>query len=187
VSGLGPNTTQKAFILRMVRMAIRGKSLEIRPITQGDLSAVLDVYRQCEDFLALGPEPTASMEMVLKDVEVSQREGGVFCGIFTTDGKMIGVVDYVPRNFEGKLHIAFFSLLMIAVSFRKQGIGKAIVQLIENEIKKDAQVTAILSAVQVNNPQAVKFWQKNGYCIVGGPEFQTDKTTTYRLRKDCSQ
>lgn len=174
----------KAFILRMV---IRDNSLEIRPITQCDLNAVLNVYRQCEDFLALGPEPTASMEMVLKDVEVSQREGGVFCGIFTADGKMIGVVDYVPRNFEGKPNIAFFSLLMIAVSFRKQGIGKAIVQLIENEIKKDAQITAILSAVQVNNPQALRFWQKNGYCIVDGPEFQPDQTTTYRLQKDCNQ
>jgi ribosomal protein S18 acetylase RimI-like enzyme len=184
---LGGASVGKTFILRMVRMVIRDNSLEIRPVTPGDLNAVLNVYRQCEDFLALGPEPTASMEMVLKDIEVSQRAGGVFCGIFSADGKMIGVVDYVPKNFEGEPHIAFFFLLMIAVSFRKQGIGKAIVQLIENEIRKDARVTAILSAVQVNNPQAVKFWQKNGYCIVGGSEFQPDQTTTYRLRKDCNQ
>jgi len=168
-------------------MIIRDNSLEIRTITQDDLDAVLDVYQQCEDFLALGPESTASMEMVLKDIEISRREGGVFCGVYTADGKMIGVVDYVPSNFEGDSHIAFLSLLMIAISFRKQGIGKAVVEAIENEIRKDAQVMAILSGVQVNNPQAVQFWQKNGYRIVSGPELLPDQTTAFRLRKDCNQ
>ena len=57
-------------------------------------------------------------------------------------------------------------------------------ELIENKVRKDAQVTAILSAVQVNNPEGLRFWQKNGYRIVGEPELQTDQTTTLRLRKD---
>ncbi|MCX6832702.1 MAG: GNAT family N-acetyltransferase [candidate division Zixibacteria bacterium] len=168
-------------------MLIRDKSFEIRAITQDHLDAVLDVYRQCEDFLALGPEPTASMEMVLKDIETSRRESGVFCGIYNAGGRMIGVVDYVQRSFEGDPHVAFLSLLLIAIPFRKKGIGKAIVGLIENEITKDGRVTAILTAVQVNNPQAVQFWQKIGYRIVSGPELQPDQTTTFRLRKDCNQ
>jgi ribosomal protein S18 acetylase RimI-like enzyme len=125
------------------------------------------------------------MAMVLKDIEISQSEGGVFCGVYAADGRMIGVVDFVPSNFEGNPHTAFISLLMIAASFRKQGIGTTVVELIENEIRKDAQVTAILSAVQVNNPQALQFWQKNGYRIVGGPELQPDQTITFRLQKDC--
>jgi ribosomal protein S18 acetylase RimI-like enzyme len=166
-------------------MLIRDNSFEVRTITQDDLDAVLDLYRQCEDFLALGPERTASMAMVLKDIEISQSEGGVFCGVYAVGGRMIGVVDFVPSNFEGDPHIAFISLLMLSPSFRKQGIGTMIVELIENEIRKDAQVTAILSAVQVNNPQALQFWQKNGYRIVGGPELQPDQTTTFRLQKDC--
>jgi RimJ/RimL family protein N-acetyltransferase len=167
-------------------MLIRDKSFDIRTITQDDLGAVLDVYQQCEDFLALGPEPTASMAMVLRDIEISQREGGVFCGVYAADGGMIGVVDFVPRNFEGDPHIAFLSLLMIAPSFRNRGISTTIVKLIENEIRKDAEVTAILSAVQVNNPQALQFLQKNSYRIVGGPELQPDQTTTFRLQKDCN-
>jgi len=167
-------------------MLIHDNSFEVRTITQDDLGAVLDVYRQCEDFLALGPEPTASMAMVLKDIEISQRKGGVFCGVYSADGRMIGVVDFVPSNFEGYPHIAFISLLMIAPSFRNQGIGTTILKLIENQIRKDAQVTTILSAVQVNNPQALQFWQKNGYRIVGGPELQPDQTTTFRLQKDCN-
>jgi len=166
-------------------MLIRDNSFEVRTITQDDLVAVLDVYRQCEDFLALGPERTASMAMVLKDIEISQSEGGVFYGVYAVDGRMIGVVDFVLSKFKGDPHIAFISLLMISPSFRKHGIGTMIVELIENEIRKDAQVRAILSAVQVNNPQALQFWQKNGYRIVGGPELQPDQTTTFRLQKDC--
>jgi ribosomal protein S18 acetylase RimI-like enzyme len=171
----------------MVRMLIRADSFEVRTITQDDLEAVLDVYRQCKDFLALGPKPTASMQMVLEDIHISQRAEGVFCGIFAEDGAMIGVVDFVPNNFEGDPYIAFFSLLMIAPCFRNQGIGTTIVELIENEIRKDGQVTAILSAVQANNPKGLRFWQKNGYRIVGESELQPDHTTTFRLQKDCNQ
>ena len=176
----------RLFALRMVTMLIRDDSFEVRTITQDDFGAVLEVYRQCEDFLALGPESTASMEMVVKDIEISQRESGVFCGVFAADSGMIGIVDFVPGNFKGDPHIAFISLLMIAPSFRNQGIGAKIVELVENEIRKDAQVTAIVSAVQVNNTEGLRFWQKHGYRIVGGPELQPDQTTTFRLRKDCN-
>lgn len=168
-------------------MLIRADFFEVRTITQDDLGAVLDVYRQCEDFLGLGPKPTASMAMVLDDIDISRRAKGFFCGVFTADGGMVGVVDFVPSNFEGDPHLAFFSLLMIAPRFRSQGIGATIVELIENEIRKDAQVTAILSAVQANNPKGLRFWQKNGYRIVGEPELQPDHTTTFRLQKDCNR
>jgi ribosomal protein S18 acetylase RimI-like enzyme len=168
-------------------MLIQSDSFEVRTITQDDLGAVLDVYRQCEDFLALGPKPTASMQMVLEDIDISQRAQGVFCGVLAGDDGMIGVVDFVPGNFEGNPHIAFFSLLMIAPNFRNQGIGTTIVELIENEIRKDTQVTAILSAVQANNPKGLRFWQKNGYRIVGEPQLQPDHTTTFRLQKDCNR
>jgi ribosomal protein S18 acetylase RimI-like enzyme len=168
-------------------MLIRTDSFEVRTITPDDLDAVLDVYRQCEDFLTLGPKPTASMQMVLEDIDISRRAQGVFCGVFAGDGGMIGVVDFVPGNFEGNPHIAFFTLLMIAPNFRNQGIGTTIVELIEKEIKKNAQVTAILSAVQANNPKGLRFWQKNGYRIVGGPQPQPDHTTTFSLQKDFNQ
>jgi ribosomal protein S18 acetylase RimI-like enzyme len=165
---------------------IQDHSLEIRTITEDDLDAVLDVYIQCEDFLALGPVPTASLEMVLKDIEISQNEAGLFCGIYTADGKMIGVIDYVPGNYRGDPRTAFLELLMIAAPFRTQGIGAAVVKAIEQEIRKGAQVSTILAGVQVNNPQAIRFWQRNGYRIVSGPTSFPDQTTAYGLRKDFS-
>jgi ribosomal protein S18 acetylase RimI-like enzyme len=158
--------------------------LVIRPVTQDELEAVLEVYRQCEDFLSLGPVATASMQMVLKDLEISQDEGGIFCGIHNADGKMIGVVDYVLKNYGGDTHAGYLSLLMIAKSFRKHGIGKTVLDSIENEIRKDAQVTKILLGVQVNNPRALQFWQMNGYRITGGPKVMPDTTTVFDMQKD---
>jgi ribosomal protein S18 acetylase RimI-like enzyme len=168
----------------MITVNMRDQFLEIRPVPEGDLDAVLEVYRQCEDFLALGPVATASMEMVLKDIEISKSEGGTFCGIYTTDGSLLGVVDYVPNNYEGHPQTAYLSLLMIAAPFRNQAIGKAVVDAVEAEIQKDARVTVILAGVQVNNPQAMRFWQRNGYRIVSGPRLHPDQTTAFDLRKD---
>ena len=165
-------------------IVVKNYSIEIHPIAQDDLDAVLEVYRQCEDFLALGPVSAASMEMVLKDLEISQAEHGIFCGIYTATGKMIGIIDYVPSNYRGAPDTAFLELLMIATAFRKQGIGQAVVEAIETEIRKDPKVHSILSGVQVNNPQAVQFWQRNGYRIVSEPKLHADQTIAVDLRKD---
>lgn len=171
----------------MMTIVVREHSLVIHLITQDDLDQVLAVYQQCEDFLALGPVPTASMEMVLKDIEISQAENGVFCGIYTADGQMIGIIDYVPSNYRGEPDTAFLELLMIAERFRKLSIGKAVVEAVENEIRKDPKVSTILSGVQVNNPQAAQFWQRNGYRIVSQPRLHPDQTIAVDLRKDLNQ
>jgi ribosomal protein S18 acetylase RimI-like enzyme len=168
----------------MITVKLQDKSLEIRPIVQYKLDAVLDLYKRCEDFLALGPVATASMEMVLKDIEISKAEGGIFCGIYGEGGEMIGVVDYVPDHYEGDEHAAYLSLLMIDSSFRNRGVGKAIVEAVENEVRKNPSITVILAGVQVNNPGAIQFWQRRGYAIVSGAKLMPDQTTVYDLRKE---
>ena len=54
----------------------------IRLIIDPDLPAVLEAYRQSEDFLALGPNPYASPEMIAADRELSREQGGEYCGLF---------------------------------------------------------------------------------------------------------
>ena len=73
---------------------------------------------------------------------------------------------------------------MIAAPFRQRGHGEQIVKWIEVEIKKDGQVTTTFSAVQINNPGALRFWQKIGHQIISDPEAQTDIIMTYRLQND---
>ena len=74
------------------------KPVELRPVTREDASKILEVYRQCEDFLALGPVAHASLGMVMKDLEESRSEGGIFRGIYDMEENLIGVVDHIPSG-----------------------------------------------------------------------------------------
>lgn len=165
-------------------ITVRGARLQVRPVTQADLDAVLEVYRHCEDFLALGPAATASLAMVLDDIDRATLEGGVFCGIHAEDDTMVGVVEYIAGPFNGDPHCACLCLLMIAREHRNRGIGPAVLSAVEAELRSDPRVSAIHAGVQVNNPRALAFWQRNGYRVVGGPEVRTDQTTVLGLRKD---
>lgn len=164
-------------------MLIQGEGFYIKEIDTSDVDSILQVYKQCEDFLSLGPIPTASKQMVLGDLDLSKEEGGVFCGIYIDD-KMIGIVDFVLDNFEEKPNAAFISLLMISSCNRRKGIGKKVVKAVENEILKNSSIEAILSGVQVNNQPAIDFWVKMGYKITSGPQLQADSTVTFGLKKD---
>jgi len=160
---------------------------QLRPVDRRDpavLAALLEVYRQCEDFLALGPQAHASPEMVLADLDVSQAAGSLYCGIYACpSGELIGVVDYLPAGFEGNPQHAFLELLMIARPFRGRGLGNQIIVDLEAEIRKDLRVSAIRLGVQVNNPGALRFWQRCGYHIIRPAELQPDQTIAYLMEK----
>ncbi len=161
--------------------------LSVRPIRADELEQVLEVYRQCEDFLALGPQAKATMEMVLSDLRASQAEGGIYCGIYEPRGPgewtMIGVLDFVPGGFKGKAEHACLNLLMIAAPDRSRGVGRRIVRWLEGEIARRSGARAIFSGVQVNNPGAIRFWQRMGFEIIRGPEQMPDTTAVYSLVK----
>lgn len=155
----------------------------VKPVDENELDSVLEVYRSSEEFLALGPQPRASLEMIRSDMELSKTECGTYCGIWDSECRMIGIVDFVADCFDGVRGHGFLSLLMISASRRGLGIGTEIVTAIEQEIAREYGVTTILSAVQTNNYPAIRFWRKMGYRIVSGPEPQQDGTVTYRLSK----
>ncbi len=181
----------------------------IRPIIESDLTAVLEVYHQCEDFLALGPDPYASPEMVAKDRALSLQESGIYCGIFLDDteknptdfenppglvsredesknmvsseGELVGILDYVP-NYSGDFDAAFIELLMIAAPYRGHGLGKMAVDwLLLHGFSDKAALKRLYAAVQANNPDAIRFWQRMGFRITGPAALQPDNTVTYPL------
>lgn len=164
----------------------RGTNFYIRPVDgTAERDAILEVYRQCEDFLALGPVAQASLEMVQADLVLSSEEGCVFCGIYDSQsGRMMGIVDFAKKDYEGIPEHAFLSLLMVASPFRSLGLGTAVVKAVEDEIRRVGTAQAIVSGVQVNNPQAVRFWQRMGFRIVSEATPMPDGTTVYRLWKD---
>lgn len=170
----------------VTELLLEQEGFSIYAVGEEHADAILSVYRQCEDFLSLGPVPTASMEMVLEDLRHSREMGGVFCGIFVGE-EMAGIVDFVPDGFEGEQGVAFLSLLMIARRHRGGGLGSKVVRAVEGEIMKNAGIAVIRSGVQANNGPAIGFWQAMGYRVVGGPDMMPDLTICYSLRKELNR
>jgi ribosomal protein S18 acetylase RimI-like enzyme len=154
------------------------------PLTERDLPALLEIYRACEDFLALGPQPHASEAMVLGDLQLSVADGGQFYGIYVEAGQLAGVADYTPGARRANPTEAHIELLMLAAPYRHRGLGEAVVRRIEAEMWADPRVAAIAVEAQANNPGALRFWQRRGYRIISGPARQADGTTSFQLRKE---
>ncbi len=159
----------------------------IRPIFEADLPAVLGVYRQCEDFLALGPRPKASMDMVLADMQLSRDQNGIFCGIFDPHERLMGILDYVPAGFCSAPEDAFIELLMIAQPYRNSGLGAAVATWLEQQVSANPVVRNIRAGVQINNPGGIRFWTRMGYRIVSEPKHHPDQTIAVDLLKELHQ
>src|SRR5512139_4052417 len=128
-------------------MNITHERFTIRPVREDDRVDILSVYRQCEDFLALGPIPQASMAMVQADLDYSAQHGGSFCGIYDPGGTLMGVIDVIPEGYKGEPKTAFLTLLMIAQPHRAHGLGTVVVQAAEQYLVAQHAVDTIRSGV----------------------------------------
>ena len=156
--------------------------LVIKPYREDDIPAILEVYRQCEDFLSLGHVPKASLEMVRKDIAQADNENGMFCVISDGRGQIIGVMDFAPQR--GDPGTSFLALLMIAKPFRRYGYGETIMAAFEKHLVDVYQSKLLKAGVMVNNPLAIKFWERMGFTIDRTPEPRPDGTTIYRMSKN---
>jgi GNAT superfamily N-acetyltransferase len=158
----------------------RTPRLRVVPVGPGDLGPTLGVYRQCEDFLALGPQPKASAEMVLADLAHSRQVGGVYCGLWDARGLQIGVLDYIPLP---GTDTAALELLVVARPHRGRGYGTEVLTALEEHLTRTCGTLTLESGVQVNNPTALRFWRARGFQIGTVRRAMPDGTTTYAMSK----
>ena len=155
------------------------EGLPIRPISKNDLNSTLQVYRQAEDFLSLGPVSTASMRMVVADIAHSRAHKGFFCGIWDRSGIQIGILDFSL----GEGRDATLWLLMISRPYRNLGFGSAILQNLESYLNRKHGIEEIHSGVQVNNEGGIAFWKKKGFVISNTPRDMGDGTVAFDMTK----
>lgn len=156
--------------------------LSIWTYTENDIPAILEVYRQNEDFLALGPVPKASLKMVRADIEQSDQENSLFCVIENQAGEIIGVMDFAPRR--GDHDTSYLALLMIAAPYQSLGSGESIMKAFEKYLVNTHKSRVLKAGVMVNNPKAIRFWERMGFDINRTPELLPDKTTVFRMSKN---
>jgi GNAT superfamily N-acetyltransferase len=159
----------------------RTNNLSCSTYSPEKLPQVFEVYRQCEDFLALGPVPKASLEMVKDDIRYATEEKGVFCCIHDLKNQIIGILDFIPKAENN--YTSFLSLLMISASLRRRGYGKELLEGLEQYLKKTYGIRLIKSAVQTNNRDAIQFWKRIGYNIDDKPVNRPDGTVVYPMHK----
>ncbi len=163
-----------------------GEGFEVYPVDERDMAALLEVYRGCEDFLALGPVPHASTSMIEKDLELARSIGGLYGGIVEGgQSGLAGVLDFVPDGYEGQAGEAFLELLMLAAPYRGHGLGARVLAALEQRLMAGG-VRLLRAGVQANNPAAIRFWVGHGFVLTSGPKDLPDGTTCYDMEKQLA-
>jgi ribosomal protein S18 acetylase RimI-like enzyme len=162
-------------------------NIRLIPMSEQNDPSILEVYQQCADFLSLGPQPIASREMVIEDIQTCQTQNGVYYAILVGETKTVGVLSVVPREVNDNVVEAHIELLLIVPSYRSKKIGKHVLRVIEANIRNKTGVFLISTSVQTDNLGAIRFWETNGYTIFEGPQMQSDSISVYHLRKDLEQ
>ena len=147
---------------------LAAERLVIKTLT--DEAAILAVYEQCADYLALQTPEPPSGAMVQSDVATTAKLGGVFAGIYRRDSnELIGVISFVPQNFRGQRDYAFVLNLMIGAVHRRQGYGTEAYQAVEDFIWRDSEVKRIGALLLPQHEPSYAFAEKQGFERAGGP------------------
>jgi len=158
------------------------EDIKIEEFNIHDFDSVYSVYKSNEDFLSLGPESLASREMILNDIEYSEKNGGCYCNIYY-DNKVIGIIDFIPDMYEKQRGTAYINLIMVKKEYRNKNIGKKVIMIIEEWLNKEHKVTSVFTSVQENNTKGIEFWLNLGYEIISEPELQYDATIVLHMKK----
>lgn len=151
-------------------MQLETTRLTIKPVTDDDAEAVLMVYEQCADYLALQTPEVPSVAMVQSDLATTARNAGIFAGIFRRESNdLIGVISFVPKNFRGQYDYAFVLNVMIRVSDRRRGYGTEAYRAVEELIFSNAEVKRIGTLLLPQHEPAYAFAEKLGFERAGGP------------------
>jgi len=151
-------------------MRLETERLSVAAVDEAEAEAVLRVYEQCADVLALQTPEPPSIEMVRSDMRATAQLQGVLAGIARRDSdELIGVIGFVPRNFRGQRDYAFVSLLMIGAAHRRQGFGTEAYRAVEEAIFRDPEVKRIGALLLPQHEPSYAFAAKLGFERAGGP------------------
>lgn len=151
-------------------MQLETERLIIKPLIESDVAAALKVYEQSADFLSLQTTEPPSLELVQADIQSSAEHGSLFCGIFKrTSNDLIGVVDFIPKNFRGQIDYAWISILLIREADRRQGYGSEAYRAVEAHIFSDPVVKRIGHTLLPQYEPSLAFAEKMGFERAGGP------------------
>lgn len=113
------------------------------------------------------------------------KEGKLKYFIAKLDGKDCGVISYKPYEGDRFENCAYIMQLYVLPSYHRQGVGKALMEFIEAETKKQGYNMLFLNTLE-DNKKARAFYEKLGFEYCGeedSPVF-SERVVRALYRKD---
>lgn len=140
---------------------------EVRRLTDADADTIQDLYVRCTAFVELveGRPPAADEGLDLlhaKPPGVKDENKLVF-GIFE-DGQMIGALD-ILRGYPDP-GVWYLGLLMLSPDTRGRGLGAQAYSATRQWVEACGG-KAVRLVVQAQNDAALRFWERQGFVVIG--------------------
>jgi ribosomal protein S18 acetylase RimI-like enzyme len=140
--------------------------MEIRSLTADDAEAYwelrLEALKNNGDAFATTYEESIARQEPLQGVRSNlESSGSVTYGVFS-DGRLAGNVTVLFNRHEKMKHKASIVAMYVTPSFRKLGVGHALLKRAE-QAAKEAEVEILQLTVVTTNRSAVNLYEKAGY------------------------
>jgi len=133
--------------------------IPLREATHDDVALLLSLIHQSfEEYRTLLDPPSGAHRETLDTVRQKMVEGGAF--IAWVGDEAVGCVIYEPR--ESALYLGRLAVLPM---YRKQGIGRRLVEAVENRAR-DLQLPKITLGVRMQLPGNRAFFERLGYQVI---------------------
>ena len=157
---------------------------QVRRLTDADAAEIQDLYVRCTAFVELVEgRPPASHDgldlLQAKPPGVKDEDKLVF-GLFEA-GQMIGALD-VLRGYP-EPDIWYLGLLMLSPETRNRGLGAQVYAATRSWVEANGG-KAVRLIVQAQNDAALRFWERQGFVVIGATTQETGEHTNEVFRME---
>ncbi|HEU5059915.1 MAG TPA: GNAT family N-acetyltransferase [Kofleriaceae bacterium] len=152
-------------------MSLRLGGLVARRIERGDESAragLQDLLERCADYMTLEdgapPGPAAASDLIDALPPDRTHEHKHLLGLARAPGAALCAVIDVVRDFPDERDW-FVGLVLIDPAERGRGLGAAIMADLEDWLRQQGAVASYLAVLE-RNPDAQRFWSRQGYQLI---------------------
>ena len=165
-----------------------GQSVQLRPLEDDDLDAVVSLYRSTPNYFAAigyGREQASTLGLQHEFLAAQQTDGRTLFAILRRDEPtLIGMADV---QIEATMSdTATIAMLLIGGPYQQQGYGSEAAELLEQALCTTPGVEFVMAGVAEASELGQRFWQSRGYQYSGSTTHDplTSRSTVW-LAKRC--
>jgi GNAT superfamily N-acetyltransferase len=137
----------------------------LRPLSPVDAPELQAVYQASADFFDSRGGAPSDPDQAEADLAAAVAEDGRFLLGITLHESMIGVIDLRLAS-PGPFDVSI-GLVLLAEPYRRQGLGRWALRILEAWLSRDTPTEAVIVAVPAQCHAAQAFFQANGYTFTG--------------------